>query len=73
MRGSMRDFGAACGYQALQQSIAQLDASGFAGDAIVAWRGDTLWAAFKAWQNQATNPKKTKVGDSPDLYAGRRG
>ncbi|GMR14721.1 MAG: BatD family protein [Gammaproteobacteria bacterium] len=68
MRGSMRDFGAACGDQTLQQSIAELDASGFTGDGIVAWQGAALWAAFKTWQNQAASPGKSEIGDSPDLY-----
>lgn len=68
MRGSMRDFGAACGDQTLQQSIAQVDASGFTGDGIVAWQGATLWAAFKAWQIQAIGPSNSEIGDSPDLY-----
>ena len=68
LRGNMRDFGAACGDQALQQCIAELDASGFAGEEGVAWKGGALWTAFKAWQNQAVNPEKSEIGDSPNLY-----
>jgi len=68
MRGSMRDFGAACGDQALQQYIAGLDASGFAGDGAEDWQGDALWAAFKAWQNRVSSVKTLAEGDRPDLY-----
>ena len=38
-RGSMRDFGAACGDKALQTAIAELDISGFAYHAAGAWKG----------------------------------
>jgi len=68
MRGSMRDFGAACGDRALQQNIAELDASGFTGEGSITWQGGTLWAVFKDWQNRASRSRKSEVGDSPDLY-----
>jgi len=71
-RGSMRDFGAACGDSALQQAIAELDASGFADDSpglrAGAWKGGTLWTTFRNWQKQANGSQKSKVGDKPDLY-----
>ncbi len=67
-RGSMRDFGAACGEVTLQAAIAELDASGFAGDGAGTWEGDALWAAFKRWQSQAGDPKNTEMGDKPELY-----
>jgi len=70
LRGSMRDFGTDSGDQELQQTIAELDAWGFADDANVDWRGAELWAAFDRWRNQTAVPKKAKVGDTPDLYAG---
>ena len=68
-RGSTRDFGAACGDTALQMAIAELDASGFAGNAESLWQGDVLWAAFRDWQSRATKPKNSSMGDTPDLYA----
>lgn len=73
MRGSMRDFGAACGHQALQQGIAELDSSGFTDDGVVAWKGGALWLAFAAWQDQAAGQKKAEGGDGPDLYGTSRG
>lgn len=68
MRGSMRDFGAACGEPDLQAAIAELDASGFAGDDSGIWKGDALWAAIKRWQGQKNSSKSTLIGDKPDLY-----
>ncbi len=71
-RGSMREFGAACGDPVLQQAIAELDASGFEDDSPGVragdWRGDALWAAFRSWQNQVNGPKNSAMGDKPDLY-----
>ena len=69
-RGSMRDFGAACGDTALQMAIAELDTSGFAGDGAGVWKGDVLWTAFRDWQSRAKKPKNSSMGDKPDLYAG---
>ena len=69
-RGSMRDFGAACGDTALQVAIAELDTSGFAGDGAGVWSGDVLWTAFRDWQSRAKKPKNSSMGDKPDLYAG---
>jgi hypothetical protein len=69
MRGSMRDFGAACGDGELQQGIAELDACGFASDSAGAWKGDVLWNAFKRWQSRAAIPKNSEIGEKPDLYA----
>lgn len=68
MRGNMRDFGAACGDPSLQQAIAELDASGFMDDSVTTWNGNSLWAAFKTWQNQAANPNKIDSSNSPKLY-----
>jgi len=68
MRGSMRDFGASCGDQALAQGIAELDSSGFADEGSVDWNGSALWLAFRAWQKRTAKPAKTDVGESPDLY-----
>lgn len=68
MRGSMRSFGASCGDQALAQAIAELDSSGFVDEGSTAWKGDTLWAAFKAWRSKANRPNKSDVGDRPHLY-----
>ena len=68
MRGSMRDFGASCGDQALAQGIAELDSSGFVKEGDVVWNGTALWSAFKGWRSQANRSKKTEVGDRPDLY-----
>ena len=68
-RGSMRDFGAACGEVTLQAAIAELDASGFAGDGAETWKGDVLWTVFKRWQSQAGGPKNTEIGDKPNLYS----
>jgi hypothetical protein len=50
-------------------AIAELDASGFAGNAAGVWQGDVLWAAFRDWQNRAKKPKDSSMGDTPDLYA----
>jgi hypothetical protein len=68
-RGSMRDFGAACGDPDLQQAIAELDASGFADDRVGVWKGLVLWNTFKHWQNQATGSQNSELLDKPDLYA----
>jgi len=68
-RGSMRDFGAACGDTALQMSIAELDVSGFAGQVTGEWKGEALWLAFKRWQAASEQPQTAAVGDKPDLYA----
>ncbi len=68
MRGSMRDFGAACGDQVLQQRITELDASGFTGDGTVRWKGDPLWAAFNAWRKQSAKAETPAEGDRPNLY-----
>jgi len=53
MRGSMRDFGTACGEESLQRAIDELDTCGFAGDSTGSWKGAPLWVAFKHWQSQA--------------------
>jgi hypothetical protein len=68
-RGSMRDFGAACGDTALQAAIAELDISGFAYPAAAAWKGEPLWLAFKGWQARAGKSKTPEIGEKPDLYA----
>jgi len=68
-RGSMRDFGAACGDTALQMSIAELDVSGFADQAAGEWKGEPLWLAFKRWQAGSGKPQTAEVGEKPDLYA----
>ena len=68
-RGSMRDFGAACGDTALQMSIAELDVSGFAGHDAGKWEGEALWLAFKRWQSDSDRSQTTAIGDKPDLYA----
>lgn len=70
LRGSMRDFGNACGDATLQAAIAGLDAYGFADEQAVNWKGDVLWTAFKRWQSQENNPQHSEIGDSPDLYPG---
>ncbi len=68
-RGSMRDFGAACGDTALQTAIAELDVSGFTVNGTDQWKGESLWLAFKHWQARTAKPQTTKVGEKPDLYA----
>jgi hypothetical protein len=68
MRGSMREFGTACGEPELQIAIAELDASGFAGDSPGAWKGDALWIAIKRWQGRKNGSKNAEIGDKPDLY-----
>jgi len=68
MRGSMRDFGASCGDQALAQGIAELDSSGFVNEGDVVWNGAALWSAFKGWRSHAADTKKPEVGERPDLY-----
>jgi hypothetical protein len=68
MRGSMRDFGANCGDQALEQGIAELDSSGFVDEGIVDWNGAVLWSAFKGWRSFVADSEKPDVGDRPDLY-----
>jgi len=70
LRGSMRDFGAACRHAALQKSIAELDTSGFNDRRAGAWQGESLWRAFKQWRTAADRPQATTVSDKPDLYAG---
>ncbi len=67
-RGSMRDFAAVCGEPALQVSIAELDAWGFADDSAGLWKGGALWAAFKCWQDQVNGSQNAEIGDKPDLY-----
>ncbi len=69
LRGSMRDFGASCRDPSLQNSIAELDASGFNGNGAGTWQGESLWRAFKHWQADAGKPRSAAVGDKPDLYA----
>jgi len=68
LRGSMRDFGAACGDEAFQQCIADLDASGFADDGDDAWKGAVLWTAFKNWQKGLRPSGKSEIGKKPNLY-----
>lgn len=68
-RGSMRDFGVACGDTALQMAIAELDVSGFTGDAAGEWKGESLWLAFKRWRSGSDKPQSADIGDKPDLYA----
>jgi len=68
LRGSMRDFGAACGDTALQIAITDLDVSGFADQEAGLWKGESLWLAFKRWHSSAGRPKTTDVGGKPDLY-----
>jgi len=68
-RGSMRDFGAACGDTALQKAIAELDVSGFSSDGGDAWKGESLWIAFKHWQARTDKPQTNNVGEKPDLYS----
>ena len=70
LRGSMRDFGNACGETTLKTAIAELDAYGFAGEQAVNWKGNALWTAFKRWQTQESGPQRSEVGKSPDLYPG---
>jgi len=69
LRGSMRDFGAACGDRALQVSIAELDSCGFADETNSDWKGEALWRAFKGWQARSTRSTTDDIGDKPDLYA----
>ncbi len=69
MRGSMRDFGASCDDQALEQAIADLDSSGFVNEGVVDWNGAALWSAFKDWNRRKAKPTKNNVGESPELYA----
>jgi hypothetical protein len=68
-RGSMRHFGASCGEVALQVAIAELDASGFADESALVWKGEVLWAAFKRWNKQANGSQKVEVGKKPNLYS----
>lgn len=70
LRGSMRDFGAACSDTALQSSIAELDACGFSDKAAGEWKGESLWRDFKRWRAASERPQTTAVSDKPDLYAG---
>lgn len=68
MRGSMRDFGAACGDIKLQAAIVDLDAYGFADGDAMEWSGGALWDAFNGWRNQSVGMQKAGVGTKPDLY-----
>ena len=68
MRGSMRDFGSACGDVTLQTAIAELDVSGFADNGAGAWKGEALWSAFKQWQSRTDKPQKSEIGEKPELY-----
>ena len=68
MRGGMRDFGVACGDDALRVGIAELDASGFALEGDVAWTGGSLWTAFRTWQRGSAAPQKARLGNRPELY-----
>jgi hypothetical protein len=70
LRGSMRDFGAACRDAVLQASIAELDACGFNDKAAGEWKGEALWRDFKRWRAASEKPQTTEVSDKPDLYAG---
>lgn len=70
LRGNMRDFGSTCGEASLQMAIAELDAYGFGHDSADAWKGDSLWAAFRKWQDQAGQHKVSELGDKPKLYPG---
>ena len=67
MRDSMRDFGISCGHPGLQQAISELDSSGFSGDSVSGWDGDSLWAAFKKWQKQLARPPVRREA-IPHLY-----
>jgi hypothetical protein len=69
LRGNMRDFGANCHDPALQNAIAELNASGFNESGEGAWQGESLWRAFKHWQTSNGRPRSATVGDKPDLYA----
>ena len=68
MRGSMRDFGAACGDIKLQAAIGELDAYGFADGDAMEWSGGELWAAFNGWKNHSVGLQNAGVGTKPDLY-----
>ena len=68
MRGSMRDFGAACGDATLQTAIADLDVSGFADRSADVWKGEALWGAFKRWHGRVDKPQKSEAGERPELY-----
>lgn len=68
LRGSMRDFGTACGEADLAAGIAELDACGFAQTGAAHWQGDPLWVAFKRWQRSAGKPRNDGPGERPELY-----
>ena len=68
MRGSMRDFGAACGDSKLQAAIGELDAYGFANGDAMEWSGGALWDAFNGWRNHSVGLKNAGVSTKPDLY-----
>lgn len=68
-RGSMRNFGKKCGDAALQSAIAELDASGFAGEPAGNWQGDVLLKALNRWRKQAQASSGSGIGEKPDLYA----
>jgi len=70
LRGSMRDFGMACGEASLATAIADLDACGFEQNGGISWKGDPLWAAFKRWQRQSGKTRDTGPGERPVLYPG---
>jgi hypothetical protein len=67
-RGSMRDFGTACGETKLQAAIAELDTWGFANGDSEAWDGGVLWNTLKAWRNRANGHHKSEIGTKPELY-----
>jgi hypothetical protein len=69
LRGSMRDFGAACGEAVLASEIAGLDACGFTPAMDANWQGDALWRAFRRWQRNANKSVKNNLGERPELYA----
>lgn len=68
-RGSMRNFGAKCGDTGLQNAIAELDASGFAGGSSGIWQGDILLSALTRWRKQAKSYPGAEIGEKPDLYS----
>ena len=68
LRGNMRDFGKACGDEAFQSAIAELDVHGFAGTGARIWKGEPLWAAFKRWSGKKDKPQKSAPGKEPRLY-----
>jgi hypothetical protein len=69
LRGSMRDFGAACGDGPLRDLITELDVCGFADSGPSEWEGKPLWLAFERWRSSSSKRYKREVGKTPDLYA----